>query len=322
MRGGFQTLAKMGLAQDTSRGRRGFNGLRLADCGLVAATTGGSSGGGTTGLTRTASGIVFHDDFNRADGALGGNWVDDAGTWAISSGQATNSSGGNYDRCRNTGVSLAAGVYEARLKAINGSNYCGLRYLAPSAADDYHVFLNGGNSDKKLSRAAATDTTIASGLTLTMDTNYHVVKAKYVPSQKHVIWFDHNVTPALGSVGTPFNGAAGPTAAGAVGFISFAGAALYDWVLVSTDHVITVTGLSGTQAFRLYDASDVVIGSSGVQSGGSATLDIATLVDGLVAGHIQVFDDEGTWAAETPNGRYPVSSIANDLCGGDEYALT
>lgn len=269
------------------------------------------------GLTRSASGIVFYDDFNRADGALGGNWVDDAGTWSISSGQAT-SSGGNYDRARNTGVSLAAGVYEARLKAPSGGIYCGLRLLAPSSADDYHVFLKGDNSDKRLARAAASDTTIAS-LTLTEDLNYHVLKVRYSGTRDFVVWWDH-AAGVLGSLGTPFNAGAGPTAAGAVGLIGYGGSPLVDWVLVSTDHIITMTGLSGSQGFRILDPSDVVIGSSGTQSGGTATLDVATLFDGRFAGYVQMYDDAGTWAVPNSNGRYPpVTGNANDIAGGDSY---
>lgn len=277
--------------------------------------------GGATpppGLTRTASGIVFYDDFGRADGALGGNWVDDAGTWSISSGQAT-SSGGNYDRNRNTGVSLADGIYEARMQSPSGGIYCGFRILAPGAADDFHIFMKGDNTDKRLARAANTDTTVAS-ITMTMDTSYHVHKLRYTATRNFVYWFDR--VAKLGSLGSPFNSGAGPTAAGAVGLIGYGGAPLVDWVLVSTDHIITVTGLSGTQGFRLFDPSDVAIGSSGTQAGGSATLDVATLFDGKFAGYLKTYDDAGTWSVPTTAGRYPpVTGNANDVAGGDSYRL-
>ncbi len=283
------------------------------------------AGGAGHSLARTTSGIIFSDTFNRSDRALNGDngWVDDTGTWNISSNQATNTSAGNYDRNRNTGVSAATAVYEANMKAINGSNYCGIRCLAPSSSDDYHIFMNGGNTDKRLARAANTDTTIAS-ITMTMDTNFNVHKLLYttVPdgSRDFVYWF--NRVAKLGSVATPFHSTTGPTVAGAVGFISYAGAALYDWVLVSSDHFITVTGLSAGYGFRLFDGSSSLIGSSGSVTAGSATLDVATLFDGLFTGSIQVYSDQGTWATPITGGRYPSSSTAADICGGDSYAFS
>jgi hypothetical protein len=279
--------------------------------------------GGAT-LTRTASGIIFYDDFARSDRALNGDngWVDDAGTWSIVSGVAT-SSGGNFDRNRNTGMtSTAAGIWEARAKAPSGGIYHMLRLLAPSSADDYHLDLKGDNTDKRLSRAASSDNTLAS-LTLTMDaTSYHVVKVRYSGTRDFVVWFDR-AAGVLGSLGTPFHSTTGPTAAGVVGLMGYGGAPLFDWVLVSSDHLITVTGLTGTQGFRLFDSGASVIGSSGTQSSGSATLDLATLTDGLTTGFLQVYDDAGTWAVPTTGARYPaVSGNATDICGGDVYLVT
>jgi len=234
---------------------------------------------------------------------------------------AKNTSAGNFDRNRQSGLTLAAGVYEARIRAPTTAIYCGIRLLAPSAADDYHIFWQGNNGDKRLARAANTDTTLAS-LTMTADTSFHVIKARYTGTRNFVLWLDHSATTILGTLGSPFIPGSGPTAAGNPGLLSYGGAAEYDWMLVSSDHLITVTGLSGTQAFRLYDASAVLLGSSAVQSAGTATLSVATLFDGLGAGNIQVFDDEGTWAVPTANGRYPPNTgVSNDICGGDVYAL-
>lgn len=307
-----------GPARFTAKGRRGYNGLRLADCRL---TIGGGGGGGS--LTRTSSGILFYDDFARSDRALNGDngWVDDAGTWSIVSQQAT-SSGGNFDRCRNTGMTPVAGaVWEARAKAPSSGIYHMFRLLVPSSSDDYHFDMQGNNGDKRLATGASTDTTLASGLTLTMDaTSFHVIKALYQATRQFVVWWDHSATEALGNLGTPFTAGSGPTAAGVVGMMGYGGAPLFDWVLVSSDHLLAVGGLTTGQGFQLLDASDVVIGSSGAETAGTATLDIATLVDGLTTGYLQVYNDQGTWADPVSGARYPaVSGNATDLCGGDIY---
>lgn len=312
MRGGF---AVWGLASSALVERGGLASRYLASYRPAG-------GGPANALTRTTSGILFYDAFTRSDRALNGDngWVDDANTWSIVSNEAT-SSGENFARCRNTGMTpVAAAVWEARAKAPTGGVYHMLRLLAPDASDDYHVDLKGDNTDKRLARAAASDTTIAS-LTLTMDTNYHVIKVRYSGTRDFIIWFDK--VAVLGSLGTPFNAGAGPTAAGVIGMMGYGGAPVFDWVLVSSDHIITVNGLSGTQGFRLLDPSDVVIGSSAVQTAGAATLDIATLTDGLTTGYLQVYQDAGTWASPTTNGRYPaVSGNATDICGGDAYLLS
>ncbi len=271
-------------------------------------------------LTRTTSGILFFDDFVRSDRALNGDngWVDDANTWSIVSNVAT-SSGQNFARCRNTGMTpVAAAIWEARVQSPSGGIYSMLRLLAPSSSDDYHLDLKGDNSDKRLSRAASTDTTIAT-LTCTMNTSYHVIKVRYSGTRDFVVWFDH-AAGVLGSLGTPFTSGAGPTAAGVVGMMGYGGAPLFDWVLVSSSHILTVTGLSGTQAFRLFASGGGTIGSSGAQTAGSATLDLSTLVDGLTTGYIEVHPST---AFASMQARYPaVSGDATDIAGGDSYAFS
>ncbi len=323
MSGGDAVLYYASKGRLTRRRRASTSIASKYNARYTAVVASGGGGGGGTTLTRSTSGVLFFDDFVRSDRALNGDngWVDDANTWSIASNVAT-SSGQNFARCRNTGMTpAAAAVWEARAKAPSGSIYHMLRMLVPSSSDDYHFDLKGDNSDKRLSRTASTDTTIASGLTLTMDaTSYHVIKALYVPTQKWVVWFDHSATTALGTLGSPFNGGAGPTAAGVVGMMGFGGAPLFDWVLVSSDHIITVTGLSGTQAFRLFASGGATIGSSAAQTAGSATLDIATLTDGLTTGYIEVHP---TTSFASMQARYPaVSGDATDIAGGDSYAFS
>jgi hypothetical protein len=305
------------LLASSQRSRRGGLASRwLADYPYHGGPPSGGAGGG---LTRTTSGILFFDDFNRADGALGGSWTNDAGTWTISSNAAT-SSGGNFDRCRNTSLSTnAAALYEWRCRAPSGGIYMMPRLMA-AASDDFHLDLKGDNTDKRLSDGAATDHTIAS-LTLTMDTSYHAVKVWYttVPdgSRDFVVYFDR--VAKLGSLASPFHSTTGPTSAGNPGLMGYGGAPLFDWILVSSGHLLTVTGLSGTQAFRLFDGTHTVIGSSSTQSGGSATLDLITLVDGLTTGTVEVYDST-SWG--TLVATYPGAGTATDIAGGDSYALS
>jgi hypothetical protein len=308
--------ASQQLASAARAYRGGYASQWLADYHGSQAAGGG--GGGGSNLARTTSGIVFSDTFNRADGSPGGNWTADQGTWAISSNVLQNTSAANFDRIRNTGVSLADGVYEARVRAPASGRYAGLRILAPDANDDYHLWLHDG-SDNSLGYAAASDSRISSNL-ITEDGNFHVLKLIYITSRKFVVYYDH--VAVLGSVAAPFTSGAGPTATAGVGFMAYNGQSDFDWVLVSSDHLISVGGLAAGQGFQLLDPSDVAIGSSGAESGGTATLDISGLVDGLTTGYIQTYDDQGTWAVPTPGGRYPASSTASDICGGDVYTLS
>lgn len=57
--------------------------------GLVLSVTGGRRAG-AQGIARSTSGLLFRDDFDRADGAVGSNWTVDVaggGTWSISNGK-------------------------------------------------------------------------------------------------------------------------------------------------------------------------------------------------------------------------------------------
>jgi hypothetical protein len=298
-------------------GRRGYHGLRIADCSLVGA------GGGGVSLVQDSSGIVFYDDFGRSDRNLNGDngWVTDTGTWEIVSGLAVNTSGGNFDRNRQAGMTArTAGVYEARFQVAAG-RYSMLRFLAADASNDWHIDLDANNGDKHLAYHAlpgVSDNRVASP-SLTMNSSFHTIKARYTGSRDFVLWFDHASPAALGTLGTPFHSTLGPTAAGYVGLMAYGGGCFYDWVLVSADHLITVNSLSTGWGFRLLDPSDAPVGSSGAESGGTATLSVATLFDGLYTGHLQVYQDPGTWALPVTGARYPSGSGDADMCGGGIY---
>lgn len=91
-------------------------------------------------------------------------------------------------------------------------------------------------------------------------------------------------------------------------------------LLVTRDHRIAVVGLAGNQGFRLYDGSDNVLASSGTQSGGTAHVNAGPL-SWPITGYVQVFDDTGTWADPSTNGRYPASGSAPDMFGGDVFEM-
>ncbi len=279
-----------------------------------------AGGGAGTNLTRTTSGVIFFDDFVRSDRALNGDngWVTDTGTWAIVSNVATNTSAGNFDRNRNTGVSATTAMYEHRVKTP-GVFYGGIRFLAPSSSDDWHQWIVGNNSDQRLAYGANSDNTVATIGALGGDTtNFHVVKVWYAATRNFVVW--HNHVLKLGTIASPFTPAAvGPTAAANVGFMTYGGAVLFDWVLVSSSYLITVTGLTGTQAFRLFASGGATIGSSAAQTAGSATLDISGLVDGLTVGYVELHT---TTSFASLVARYPSAGDATDLCGGDVLTLT
>lgn len=91
-------------------------------------------------------------------------------------------------------------------------------------------------------------------------------------------------------------------------------------IRVYYDYRLTVRGLSGTQTFRLYDAFDAVLESSGLQSGGEAHVNLHGRT-WPITGYIKIFTDN-TYTEEVVGGRMPSAGTVNDLVGGDVYDLT
>jgi hypothetical protein len=88
---------------------------------------------------------------------------------------------------------------------------------------------------------------------------------------------------------------------------------------VYRDYRVTVNGLTGTQGFQLVTPGGTY--SSAVQSGNAAHVDVGA-ADWPLTGHIQIYNDAGTWAdpVDVVTGRYPQSSgDATDIVGGDIY---
>ncbi len=282
------------------------------------AVVAGGGGGGGNSLARTTSGILLYDDFSSA---LSGNWSVGQGTWSTSGGNLSNTSAGNFDRIHNTTVSVASAMYEMRAKAPSNPIYIMLACLVASGTSDWHVDAIGQNNDKALAYNGTSDTRAAT-LTFTMDTtNFHVLKMLYIPTKHFVVWHNHVAGIGSGTIAVPFDASAGtgPTAAGNPGIMAYGGAILVDWYLVSSDYKITVTGLTGTQAFRLFASGGATIGSSAAQTAGSATLDISSLVDGLTTGYIEVHPDTSFASMQA---RYPGAGDSTDIAGGDSYAFS
>lgn len=75
---------------------------------------------------------------------------------------------------------------------------------------------------------------------------------------------------------------------------------------VYKDYRLTVVDMVGTQAFRLYDATNNPLLDSGTQSGGEAHVNVH-LLPWPFSGHIQVFTDD-TYITPVSTGRFPAGS--------------
>lgn len=95
----------------------------------------------------------------------------------------------------------------------------------------------------------------------------------------------------------------------------------WDDFITQSGTSIKVFGLSSTQAFRLYDSAGNVLGGSGAQSNGAASLDLRTCTYYGQGAYIKIFRSTD-WTA--PLGRYPSdgSDLAwGSIVGGDEYVF-
>ncbi len=88
-------------------------------------------------------------------------------------------------------------------------------------------------------------------------------------------------------------------------------------IVAYKDYRLTVTGLSGSMAFRLLDNVGGTLASSGTQSGGAAHVNVH-LLSWPITGHIQVYAD-ATYFLALPGGRWPSVGNATDIVGGDVF---
>lgn len=313
MRGGILTLARVrGTTTLTRTGRRGYHGLRLADCRL------GSVAPPASGLTRTDSGLLYYSDFTGADGNMSGfdSWSAVQGTWEIASNQAKATSNGSFDRIVRATPTATAMVIETRCQLPAG--YIG------------HCIMNLDNTNYWQSIVAVTDRqykaiaagsdvggiNAAGGSGLVVNT-WHIWKSSFRAGKLLGQWLDKVV-----KAGPTFDASAvgGNTAASGFGLLHYqAQNCLYDYVAVYRSTIISVTGLSGTMAWRLRTAGDVTVAESAAQSAGEAAKEIGDLIDCPASLYMELHTSTA-WSSLLA--RYPASGVATDVYGGSQFLYT
>lgn len=273
-----------------------------------------------SGITRASSGAAFLDRFNRSDRDLDGDngWsveAGDLGTMEIQGNEAVITSSNNLSRIRNLTATQLNGFWEMRYKTPAGNAvYGGLRSrVFGTAWDDFHTFIR--DNEWQFNYAVAGSSGTASSSTTDADANvYHSQRVQISNGATRTVqlWLNRSSLYGPASLG------AGPTVAGGIGFISYGGAGLIiASIVMYTTTVITMNGLSGTMGFRIYDAADSLVGSSGAQSIGVATVDQPSAMDFPFNGKIKLFSDAPTYSDQIAV--FPSSGNDPDIVGGDLY---
>jgi len=314
MRGGIFTKGRCtGPAAFTRTGRRGYHGLNLAACSL-----GGAGGGGSSGLSRTDDGLIYYSDFTDSDQTLDGydSWSALQGTWGIVSNEAKVTTNGTFDKLIRTATSHAEMVVETRCQLPAG--YMGHMVIASDASNYWYSIV--ATSDRQyhgvLAGVDSNGSSSAGGTGLSTDT-WAIWKTSFRAGKVLGQWLDRTV-----KVGPTFSasGTGGPTAAAGFGLIVYqAQNARFDYIAVYKSTIITMTGLSGTMAWRLMDASDVQVAASAAQSGGSAAKEIGDLIDCPFTGYFELHDST---AFTNLLARYPSSGTTADIYGGAQLLYT
>lgn len=158
------------------------------------------------------------DNFNRADGGLGANWTDQAGTNGIVSNQAVPvSSGDGFFSSFYSGVSFVDDQSSQLLRG-NSNNYCFVcvRMSGLAGSRNGYLYYNHGSIRSMVAGVETeigTDASYASGDT-----------AKLVASGT-------TITPYVNGVaGTPITDSSIASGSPGFGFYSFTGQAIDDWV--------------------------------------------------------------------------------------------
>jgi hypothetical protein len=101
----------------------------------------------TITLTRTVTGLLFADDFNRANGAPGANYTADAGTWAIASNRLQQTAA--TARLRVTALAARKDAHvQVVLQRSALTIYSAVRQRWPNASDtNFYFFDVGGSTD-------------------------------------------------------------------------------------------------------------------------------------------------------------------------------
>lgn len=264
-------------------------------------------------IARTTNGLLFSDDFNRANGAPGANYTIDLGTWAISGNKLVSTTGAGQAQIRLTGLAARKDAH-IQLSIIKN-------HLSDYAAICFRVAAAGGGNYYILDLGAATDgadpnkTRIyrATGGGFTRLGGGTAIGGAPVAG----VAYRENFTVKTGEQKLWINGTAGGATADAtvandiVGFLLISyvpqgGSAniQIDDIIVCSDRSVSCTGLPA-------GAKIVVNGlTSGAAVAGTATLDLQGTQ--LPAPNIQVIDSVGN----------PIETLVASVYGGDVYAFT
>lgn len=259
-------------------------------------------------LARTQAGLLFRDDFTRADGAVGADWSVEVGTWAISSNELRNDVAANGERIRCVGFS-ARGEQTVQVKYRRSgttSSYHGYIFARNDAGDGY-VWQPSASGDNIYRVDNWAFTSIASrAASITSAVGPWTLKLSVADgSQKASV----NGGAALASADTTHDavdGTSGLRTGAAGGAIDV----FYDEKVVVASDFVTVSGLPTGYKVR-------VVGSGiadATESGGTATVDTGTTeipFDGWPLLVVLNAADEIV-ALYTENGVYP----------GDAYTFT
>lgn len=267
-------------------------------------------------------GLLFYDDFggytpftNLGAGNPENGWDAFSGTWEIRGGVLVSATGANDELIYNTNVYGLGYVIEVRARVTGSTQYAGIFMSAqPGAArnDNGFLFKTGDLQFNYHNPGLAAATSV--GATLVTNTYYRlkgqVRHSAHTTAHRGRAWQDKVLKL------TEFNSSIGPPGPGYPGIGVYGGAPEYDLFCVYRDCFIRVYGLSGTMAFRLFDSSNTLMGSSGAQINGQASLDIMTLIDCPFNGFILLYTDT-TYGTQVTDARFPSSGSDPNICGGD-----
>lgn len=262
---------------------------------LQAAAGVGGGGGASPSLTRSSSGLLFEDEFNRSDGALGSDWDVVSGGWAISSNEVASSSGADGDLVKvDSGAMSAVADMVVQAQVRRGTGYIGIIGRWISDGDGYYLVCF---NDHTLYDLGAGSNIFQDGASASA-TNYRYKVACIGTNISAVVNEDFKAT--ISNSGVSGTGVAGARCGGN-------GSIYFDDFAVYSARTITCSGLSNGYSIKLTDASSNTFTAPSI--GGTATLD--TLRAHLPGSQLEIVNQAGTNVA-TYN--------SADIWGGDAFA--
>lgn len=119
------------------------------------------------------------DDFNRANGSIGGNYTQDNGTWTVASNTARQTNtGSSYFKCRYTATEPATANHEVEADCQSDNSAVGAgvgaRLANTSAVSGYALLGFGGDTFYLVRLTAGADTYLDSGGTCNASTVYNL----------------------------------------------------------------------------------------------------------------------------------------------------